>query len=414
MKPTVNSRPQDICGRLSKIGISYLVIMAATHSGFASAQSAVTLYGTIDTGLGFVSNEQTADSGGLTGKSTWIQTTGAHDLSSFGLKGSEDLGGGTQATFNLQSNYLSNTGQLLQANTLFNRAATVGITTANLGSVTFGRQTDSYSDFLLPFSSSDNWSTAYGAHFGDIDNLNQSIVLSNAVKYVSPSFAGLSFGSTFGFGNVSGNFGVNRAYAFGVAYNLGNFNFGAGYFSLNNPLTAGLGGFDSYIGYLGCSGATSYCGIQDAANQTSFGAGLSYSIGKATIATVYTHTKLKNSTYGAAPDAPQDIDFDIVELNGTYNLTEALSLGLAYIYNSGKFRALDTTARIHQVNAGATYALSKRTILYADAIFQKAAGGSIGLNGATGTPVAQAQIPLLGNSSNDRQLLITAGIRHNF
>src|ERR1700736_3290634 len=64
----------------------------------AHAQSSVTLYGVIDTGLIYSNNQG--------GHSNWQETSAATENTVFGLKGSEDLGGGLHAIFKLENGSL--------------------------------------------------------------------------------------------------------------------------------------------------------------------------------------------------------------------------------------------------------------------------------------------------------------------
>ncbi|MBN8906367.1 MAG: porin, partial [Rhodospirillales bacterium] len=71
-------------------------ILSATTS-LAHAQSSVTLYGLIDTGITFVSNQ---------GGSHNVQTSaGSLNGNRWGLKGAEVLGGGLSSLFTIESGY---------------------------------------------------------------------------------------------------------------------------------------------------------------------------------------------------------------------------------------------------------------------------------------------------------------------
>lgn len=98
----------------------------------AYADPGVTLYGIVSSAVRYTSNidarhhDQLAlVSGGMVG-------------SRFGLKGSEDLGGGNRAIFQLESGFGSDTGQA-SYNSFFGRQAWVGLS-GDWGSLTFGRQ----------------------------------------------------------------------------------------------------------------------------------------------------------------------------------------------------------------------------------------------------------------------------------
>ncbi|WP_250435824.1 MULTISPECIES: porin [unclassified Caballeronia] len=383
----------------------------------ASAQSNVTLYGTVDAGLTYTTNQQVTNADGSVGSGHNFAFSGGNLVPSrFGLLGVEDLGGGLQAKFNVENSFYTGTGSLVQGGALFNRQAWVGLAHEQFGTLSLGRQYDSYSDFLGPYVSSNSWATLYGSHIGDVDNLNEAFNFNNAIKYTSPDWNGFSVGGTYSLGGIAGDFGQRRGYSFAAAYTRLPISISAGYLNLHNPLDAALGGANGYIGDFACSNPSAlYCQLQNAEALKAYGAGASYAIGPATIALTYTHSRLEHSQYFADSANPQgrDIAFDIGEVNLTYAATPFLQLGLAYIYNNAKPDGGSST-RFHQVNVGANYALSKRTALYGVAIMQKAVGAGLGIDPATGGPANYAQIPNLPNSNSDRQLSVTLGIRHNF
>lgn len=95
-------------------------VLAATA---AHAQSSVTLYGLIDAGIMYTNNVASGNShGGL------VQaTTGAVNGSRFGVRGTEDLGGGLKALFVLENGFNAENGKLGQDGRLFGRFAYVGL-----------------------------------------------------------------------------------------------------------------------------------------------------------------------------------------------------------------------------------------------------------------------------------------------
>jgi predicted porin len=389
----------------------------ATFAGSVQAQSSVTLYGTVDAGLIYSTNQQTTHGDGSTsGHANWQLGGGNLVPSRWGLTGSEDIGGGTTANFTLENSFYTQNGTLLQGGTLFNRNAWVGLANSHYGTLTLGRQYDPFSDDLGAYVSSNNWATLYGSHFGDVDNLNEAFNFNNSVKYISPSFGGLTVGGLFSLGGVAGDFSKNRGWSLAANYANGPVSLSAGYLTLRNPLQAALGGESGYIGDFSCSNAdASYCELQNAQKVTIWGAGGSYAIDNVTVAVTYTHTRLAQSLYFADTAAPQgaDIAFDIAELNTTWQLSPELLLGFAYIFNDARPSG-ESSTRLHQLNLGAVYNLSKRTALYAVAIGQKSSGAGLGIDAASGATQNFAQIPNLVNSDTDKQLAVMAGIRHNF
>ncbi len=96
-------------------------IAAMSLAGTAAAQSNVTLYGSIDEGVAYINSLKSGASSG----SALRMDPGTMQPDRFGLRGSEDLGGGTQAIFQLESGFLGDTGSSVVAGKLFNRTAWV-------------------------------------------------------------------------------------------------------------------------------------------------------------------------------------------------------------------------------------------------------------------------------------------------
>jgi predicted porin len=110
------------------------LLALAALSAFATAaqaQSSVTVYGILDAGYNSVENN-------VSGASTTTKAilgSGEFSTSRFGVRGSEDLGGGLKANFAMESTVNANT-----ALTFGGRAFWVGLADANKGEIRFGRQ----------------------------------------------------------------------------------------------------------------------------------------------------------------------------------------------------------------------------------------------------------------------------------
>lgn len=393
--------------------VASLALLAAAG---AHAQSSVTLYGGVDGGLVYTTNQQTTRADGSTSGGANYQIGGGNLMPSrWGLTGTEDLGGGTQTKFTLENLFYTGGGQLGQNGTLFNRSAWVGLNNNAWGALTLGRQYDPFSDFLGQYASSNSWGSLYGSHFGDVDNLNEAFNFNNSIKYLSPTWAGVSFGALFSLGGIAGDFSRKKGWSVGVNYSNGPLTASAGYLSLNNPLDAALGGA-SYIGDFSCSNPdAAYCNLQNASRVRIAGLGGSYAFSRLTVALSYTHTLLSKSQYFATGGNPSGLDvaFNIAELNAAYTFNPEWQLGFAYVFNQVKPSGMNST-RIHQINLGLNYSLSKRSALYAVAIAQQSSGEGIGVDAANGGFQNLAQIPNLTNSNSNRQLAAIVGIKHSF
>ncbi|MGF6647278.1 porin [Paraburkholderia sp. GAS82] len=367
----------------------------------AFAQSSITLYGVIDEGINYTSNAGD--------KSAYQLESGYAQGSRWGLKGSEDLGSGLKAIFDLENGFDVNSGGLQEGGRIFGRQAFVGLTSANYGTLTFGRQYDSVVDYLAPTTANGNWGGYLLSHPYDNDNTDNSFRVNNTVKYASPSFAGLQFGGTYSFSNETG-FANNRTYSLGGQYTNGGLLVGAAYLETNNPgLTA-----DGSI-------------ATDDANFISerlriFGGGVNYTFGSATVGFAYTNTNVgqpsatDTSVYVGAITPPNGgtmtaLKFQNFEVNGKYQFTPAFFVGVQYVYTAATMDATsgNENPRYHTFGLMADYNLSKRTDFYFQAAYQKVAGDK------TDTVLDDAYIPgSAGVSSSSNQVTVRAAIRHQF
>ncbi|MFL9935474.1 porin [Paraburkholderia sp. RL18-103-BIB-C] len=380
-------------------------------SASACAQSSVTLYGLVDAGIGYVNN--VASQPGAIGARKIQQTSGIGAPSRWGLRGVEDLGGGNSAIFTLENGFSVANGTQLQGSRFFGRQAFVGLTNANLGTMTFGRQYDSVVDFVGPFVSSRQWATQYGAHVGDIDNLYTTFRINNSVKYTSPIYRGLAIGGLYAFSNQAAGspgtgFSNNSAWSVGTSYAAGALTVGAGHLHLSNPSAGSTGGTNTAGAIVGdYSSPTDIFYTRPVRTQDVTGAGAAYQWDAATLGFVYTLAKLRYVDH-------TNFSLSNYEVNARYQISPAFLAGIALIYSDGKVGGAPSIANITdgthprwaQINAGAEYLLSKRTATYVAAVYQKALGDAL-----------TASIDNVGGptGSNSRyQLAVTAGLRVRF
>lgn len=381
------------------------LIIAGVMGAFAinaHAQSSVTLYGTLDAGLVYTNNQG--------GHNNWQQGSGTVSDTYFGLRGSEDLGGGLHAIFTLEDGFNLNSGKFTESNTMFNRQAFVGLQSDQYGTLTLGRQYDSVVDYLGPLSEAGSgYGNNLAAHPFDNDNLDNSFSIKNAVKYQSANYAGLRFGGLYGFSNDAGQFSNNRAWSAGASYTNGPLNVAAAYLQLNNSLTnANTGGAVS-------AGEGNNANLT-AALQRTYGVGANYAYGPATVGLLYTHTQDDNVIAGAQSGTAftiptgMNLHLDNYEINGKYALTPALSLQGAYTFTDGRVTGANGTGdpKWHTVSLQADYSLSKRTDVYLEGVYQHASG-----NLGDGTANV-AMINTLSPSSTGNQVAATVGLRHRF
>ncbi|TAL93039.1 MAG: porin [Paraburkholderia sp.] len=387
-----------------------LLALAAlgTFAGVAHAQSSVTLYGIIDEGFNINTNSG--------GKHLYNLSSGVLQGSRFGLRGTEDLGGGLKAIFVLESGFDVNNGKQLQGGLMFGRQAYVGLS-SQFGTVTLGRQYDSVVDYVGPLEAGDQWGGYIAAHPGDLDNFNNAYRTNNTVKFASKNYGGLTFGGTYSFGGQAGNFSGNQIWSLGAGYANGPLVLGVGYLNARTP--AASGGLFNDSGTAATAVATGiatspvYAGYASANTYQVIGAGGAYTFGAATIGATYSNIRFGNlgASY-ASPFAGQSFTLNNGELNFKYQLTPALLIGAAYDYTRGADIHSGSRAQYHQGSLGVDYFLSKRTDVYVIGVYQHALGDTLS---AAGTPVeARAAINGLSPSSNQNQLTARVGIRHKF
>jgi GBP family porin len=377
-------------------------LMFAALSGVfataAHAQSSVTLYGLIDAGMTYTNNQN--------GHSNFKATSGSVNGSRWGLRGSEDLGGGLKAIFTLENGFNIMNGNNGQGGREFGRQAFVGLSSEQFGTTTLGRQYDSMVDFVGPLALT---GTQYGgtqfAHPFDNDNLNNTFRVDNSIKYTSANYAGFKFGGQYGFSNTAGAFADNREYSVGASYNYGPLNVAAAYMQLNN----------NFANLNLTNGAVAGDQPLFAGRQRTWGAGLNYAFGPAVVGFVFSQTQLANgaglNTAGAGVGGAAGIAslgdsarFNNYELNGRYALTPALSLAGSYTFTDARIDGVKP--KFQQVNLQTAYALSKRTDVYLQGEYQH-------VSDLEGTGLG-ATINGVGMSTTPNQVSATVGLRHRF
>lgn len=261
----------------------FVAAAATALSGAASAQSSVTLYGLIDTGIGYANVDGTYTDP-ATGRRTNIDnsrigsTTGTTAGSRWGLRGKEDLGDGLYAVFQLESGFDSRNGSSLQNSRLFGREATVGLGSAEWGEIRLGRQ--------------------YNV----------------AARYFSGMF-GSSFGG--GFNQLSTGAGLGFSSAYYVRYD-----------NLVVYETPSLGGFKAAVGYAfnADDRRTTQTGFATADNTRAITAGLRYDngplMGFATYDQLNASNQLSQNQIDATPRSyivGGSYDFEVFKVALAYN-----------------------------------------------------------------------------------------------
>lgn len=386
-----------------------LLTLAAlsAFAGVVHAQSSVALYGIVDEGFNINTNSG--------GKHLYNLSAGVLQGSRWGLRGTEDLGGGLKAIFVLENGFDLNTGKFDQGGLEFGRQAFVGLS-SHYGTVTLGRQYDSAVDYVGPLEVGDQWGGYIAAHPGDLDNLNNDYRVNNAVKFTSKTYNGFTFGGLYSLGGVAGATGRNQIFSVGAGYTNGPLVVGTAYLNVRNPNVSFFGNSTSGTPSATASNVSSpvFSGYGSANTYQVIAAGGAYTFGAATIGGTYSNIKFMNlgASY-ASPFAGQTATFNNAEINFKYQLTPALLVGAAYDYTRGSKIAGDPAAQYHLASMGVDYFLSKRTDVYVIGAYQHASGDTLSATGTTVVP-AVASLSNLTPSSNQNQLTARIGIRHKF
>jgi len=173
-----------------------LLALAAmgAFAGAAQAQSSVTVYGLIDTS--YMSTETKTNAvTPVTAQTSSLGADGALSGSRLGFRGTEDLGGGMRANFNIEMG-INTTDSGMIANAT-NRNSFVGLSDSNLGEVRIGRFATlnklindstvfgggSFTTVGVPTS---GWGWAAQANGSGVSNER----INNALHYISPTFSG--------------------------------------------------------------------------------------------------------------------------------------------------------------------------------------------------------------------------------
>lgn len=380
----------------------FLIALAGCAvSAQAFAQSSVTLYGVVDTGIGYIHNSQSPTGN----QSTQVKFGGALMGSRWGVRGVEDLGSGLKAIIQLENGYNPGTGALGQGGRLFGRTAVVGLG-SRYGTVKLGRQLDPVTDLVQPLTE-DNFFSGTFATPGDIDNYDNDLRVSNAIKYISPVMSGVQFEALYGLGGVAGSTGAGQTYSAAVSYTDGPLGAAVGYLHANggNSITNGVRTWTSSADSLFISVVNQ--GFATAKSIDIIHAGVQYVIGAVTLGAGYSHSQYNND---ASSRFVEDARFDNGALYANYAPRPDILLGVGYNFTKLNGPA---SASFHQANLGASYSLSKRTTLYWVAGYQKANGKNLSTSGAI-VP-AQASVGSYGvNSGTSSQLVTVVGIRHKF
>jgi predicted porin len=327
----------------------------ATVSGAAFAQSNATIYGILDTSIHRINHATSA-----TGPSATQMSTATWLPSVLGFTGTEDLGGGLKAKFQLEADINTQSGSY--NGNLFRRISTVGLSSNQFGSITLGRQINQLflQSFLNNVRLAHSGSMAimgglkYSPSATDGSNPNANtdtgIFQSNTVAYTSPTYNGLNVTLTKQIGGAAGSSSKSSAYSYGANY-------------VNGPLAL-VAVHEEHKDALGV-----------AQNRNTL-LGAKYTVGA-------TQFNIGHTTY-KDPSGTAAVDTKALEFGVGYSITPAVVAAFNYVTFDDNVAGVKPTS----TSLSLKYALSKRTSAWV--LHNQTDGkGSVSLNNLYGVAIAQ-------------------------
>lgn len=372
-----------------KIKLAGLCALAACSS-FAQAQDNVTVYGSVDQYLGYISSSSGQHIVGL--------NDGAVLRSRLGFRGTEELGGGYQAKFNLEQGLNADTGTFADSTRMFDRQAWLGINTP-VGEFRFGRQNTAI--FYIGGAIDYTDRTTFGSI---VNTFGVPSRFDNDISYKSPRIANFQAEAHYALTETAGeSLGTRGVYQFGLDYTNGPYR--AGYAGLTAKpvatatITDRVSYHNVYANYDYGSGKVYFAYVRSN-NSTGNANGNN-------AATILSNISVPNNSF-AGTNANAQRFYNIYQISADYRVSQQLRVGALW----GKMN--DTSggsAGASGGNIGAYYDLSKRTTLYGFANYMKnEANAGFRFSGSAG-PSAN----LTGADINGQRLTgLQAGIVHRF
>ena len=178
---------------------SFIALAVIAASGVASAQSSVTLYGLVDAYVGTSRVKISAPGIGSMSERQNVVDSGGFNTSRFGLRGSEDLGGGFKANFVLESGFDVSTGAAGDytspftgnvSSSVFSRQSWVGLS-GGFGEVRVGKMWTPYDEVKGSGAAAFDANIFAPATGVWVSNSYQDRP-GNSIYYATPSFGGVT------------------------------------------------------------------------------------------------------------------------------------------------------------------------------------------------------------------------------
>lgn len=348
--------------------LALAVLAALSLNNSALAQSKTQVYGLIDAGVEYVNNA--ADDGGSMAR----VVSGGKNTSRWGLRGSEDLGGGLKAVYQLEGGILMDSGE--SDGPLFKRQANVGLE-GDFGRVVIGRSFTTTYELVIkfdPMGFAPNYSWATGGSASGASKYGMTTSFDNMVKYTGTT-GGFTYGASVGLGERSSSAADGRKVALGGSWSGGGLGLMAALEQVNGAAAAATGDRD---------------------RTTALHLAANYQWGPWRSSAGLRSYRLRSGSAGVADLRGDTYWGGVTWLAGPVTLT-----GAVYHVNTRELpaaRDADPTMLV----ARAMYSLSKRTTLYLSAAHARAAHGQ---------PISLSRDDA---GTGDTQTGITAGIQHRF
>jgi len=394
----------------------------------AQAQSSVTLYGILDTAVGTVSNQFGIDPTFPASVNPYTKTTattsttgmfnGGIQDSRWGLKGSEDLGGGMKANFQLESGLNLPTGQLnngaaslaavngtgsVTSNTLnnaantsldgqlFNRTAWVGLSDSKLGEIRVGKTYNFIYDTVVafdPVQAAQLFSPiGFSGTIGGGGGVSEKTRLDNSVTYKN-TIGPVTVGAQYQFGTgIAGSNTVGTSYGFMIGYEQGPFAIQANYYNATDALSTAAGTATAVVAPATVSAVAANSLAVVNQNLATYMIAAKYKVMSnltvkagyeaidsslptdnlsiANVPSIFGYNVMKMSNGDSGVTASADKKINVYWIGGDYNITPMLNLAVGYFdqaipaYGSVKAGDISTFSGLLD------YGFSKRTDVYA-------------------------------------------------
>jgi len=392
-------------GKMHPLNPSALAGAAAlVLSAPAMAQNSVTLYGVLDAPVEYVSkmasSPPTLSNGQVTyqpgGSRFAMGSIGGLSGPRWGMRGTEELGGGMKAIFTLESGFGVDNGVSGNGGRLFGRQAFVGLQ-AGTSQLMLGRQYTPLFETLANFAPL-RYASLYEP-VGALTGLNNRS--DNTVKY-SGTFGAVTAMAHYSFGTGVGLTGMTPLASGGAGevpgHSRDNSGFGAGLSYLANGFGAALA-YDEWHPAI----VTGQSGVQRKA-----AAAIRYDMGPASVMGGY---RWGSTEFASGATLSRD---DFWWAGGSYQATTALNFQLGYYYwNIKSLRLAPAAAEGNPANPWelafvADYAFSKRTDVYLTTAYARNAGVNFD---SANTGFATGYFPTPGQKG---MTAVAVGVRHIF